>query len=269
MLATVVDRPFDRAGWVFEIKWDGYRIIALVDKGRVQLHSRNGRSFTERYHPVGTALAKIPHQAVLDGEVVVLDDKGHSSFEALQNYRSHRPGGHLVYQIFDILYLDGHDLRGMPLIRRKEILRQLLPALPGLAFCDHIQEHGLAFFDAVAKAGLEGMIAKDGASKYLAGRRSDSWLKVKAHGVYEDRDLVHIGEVGGGFDGRTLASIYAQLAPLVQSECPFRKKPKTKAPAMWVRPELVCRVRFTAWTGGHLRHPIFLGMREAVADSSP
>jgi bifunctional non-homologous end joining protein LigD len=287
MLATLVDKPFDRAGWVFEIKWDGYRIIALVDKGRAQLYSRNGLSFTERYHTVATALAKIPHQAILDGEVVVLDDKGHSSFEALQNYRSHRPDGHLIYQIFDILYLDGHDLRDMSLIRRKEILMQLLPALPGLAFCDHIQGSGLAFFDAVAKAGLEGMIAKDGASKYLAGRRSDSWLKVKAHlrqeaviggftqprgsrqnfgalvlGVYEDRDLVHIGEVGGGFNGRTLASIFAQLAPLVQSECPFRKKPKTKAPATWVKPELVCEVRFTAWTGGHLRHPIFLGMRE-------
>src|SRR5262249_27600581 len=156
-------------------------------------------------------------------------------FEALQNYRSHRPGGHLIYQVFDILYLDGHDLRGLPLIRRKEILRQILPAMPGLAFCDHIHESGLAFFDAVAKAGLEGMIAKDGASKYTAGRRSDSWLKVKAQlqqeaviggfteprgsrqhfgalilGIYEGDELVHIGEVGGGFDGRTLANVFAQ-----------------------------------------------------------
>src|SRR5262249_9210406 len=161
MLATLVDTPFDRAGWLFEIKWDGYRIIAELDKGRVQLYSRNGLLFTERYHAVAAALAKIDHQALLDGEVVVLDSKGHSSFEALQTYRSHRPGGHLAYQIFDILHLDGHDLRGLPLIRRKEILRQILPALPGLAFCDHIEGSGLAFFDAAAKAGLEGMIAKD------------------------------------------------------------------------------------------------------------
>jgi bifunctional non-homologous end joining protein LigD len=150
----------------------------------------------------------------------------------LQNYRSHRTAGHLVYEVFDILHLDGHDLRGLHLIRRKEILRQILPAIPDLAFCDHIEEQGLAFFDAVKKAGLEGMIAKDGASKYRAGRRSDCWLKVKATlqqeavvggftrpggsrqhfgslvlGVYEGGDLVHIGEVGGGFDGRTLASI--------------------------------------------------------------
>jgi bifunctional non-homologous end joining protein LigD len=287
MLATLVDKPFDRAGWIFEIKWDGYRIIALVDEGHVRLYSRNGLSFTERYHGAATALEKVRHQAMLDGEVVVLDDKGHPSFEALQNYRSHRRRGDLVYQVFDILYLDGHDLRGLPLMRRKEILRQILPAVPGLAFCDHIEEHGLAFFDAVRKAGLEGMIAKDGASKYLVGRRSDSWLKVKATqqqeaviggftrpggsrqhfgslvlGVYEDGELVHIGEVGGGFDGPTLASIYAQLAPLVQSDCPFLKKPKTRAPATWVKPELVCEVRFTAWTGDHLRHPIFLGMRD-------
>jgi len=287
MLATLVDRPFDRVGWIFEIKWDGYRVIAEVDKGQVRLYSRNGLSFTERYHAVATALEKVRHQAILDGEVVVLDNKGHPSFEALQNYRSHRSTGQLIFQVFDILYLDGHDLRGLPLIRRKEILRHILPAVPGLAFCDHIQEHGLAFFDAVAKAGLEGMLAKDGASKYLAGRRSEYWLKVKAHlqqeaviggftrprgsrqhfgalvlGVYEGGELVHIGEVGGGFDNRTLASIFAQLAPLVQSRCPFRKKPKTREPATWVKPELVCEVRFTAWTGGHLRHPIFLGMRE-------
>ena len=115
------DRPFDRAGWIFEIKWDGYRVIAEMDKGYARLYSRNGLSFTERYHGVATALEKIRHQAVLDGEVVVLDDKGHPSFEALQNYRSHRTAGHLVYEVFDIIYLDGHDLRGLPLLRRREI----------------------------------------------------------------------------------------------------------------------------------------------------
>jgi bifunctional non-homologous end joining protein LigD len=117
MLATLVDRPFDRAGWLFEIKWDGYRIMAEVEKGHARLYSRNGLSFPERYHAVATALEKIRDQAILDGEVVVLDDKGHPSFEALQNYRSHRTAGDLVYQAFDILYLNGHDLRGLPLRR--------------------------------------------------------------------------------------------------------------------------------------------------------
>jgi bifunctional non-homologous end joining protein LigD len=287
MLATLVKRPFDRAGWIFELKWDGYRTIAVVDKGNVRLYSRNGVPFSERFQSVATALATIPHRAVLDGEVVVLDEKGFPRFEALQNYWNHRSRGHLVYQVFDVLHLDGHDLCGLPLIRRKQILRQIISDVPGLVFCDHIEERGLAFFDAVVKARLEGMIAKDGTSKYLPGRRSDCWLKVKAYlqqeaviagfarsrgsrrhfeglviGVYEDGELVHIGEVGTGFDNRTLASVFAQLAPLVQSECPFRKKPKTKAPATWVKAKLVCEVRFTAWTGGHLRHPIFLGMRE-------
>jgi bifunctional non-homologous end joining protein LigD len=188
--------------------------------------------------------------------------------------------------VFDLLHLEGHDLRGLPLRRRKAILQQILPKVPELSFCEHIEDTGLAFFDAVAKAGLEGMVAKDGNSVYRQGRRSDCWLKVKANlrqeaviagftrpngsrqhfgalvlGLYEDGELVHIGEVGGGFSARTLATVYAQLKPLVQARCPFQTKPKTNEPATWVRPELVCEVRFTARTGGHLRHPIFVGMR--------
>jgi bifunctional non-homologous end joining protein LigD len=179
MLATLVDRPFDRPGWIFEINWDGYRAIAELDEGGVRLYC-NGASFTERYHAVAAALARVPHRAVLDGDVVVLDDKGHPSFEALQNYRSHRATGHLVYEVFDILHLDGHDLCDLPLIQRREILREILPKVPGLALCDHVKERGLAFFEAVTKAGIKGMIAKDGASKYMPGRRSNCWLKVKA-----------------------------------------------------------------------------------------
>src|SRR5262249_21214659 len=148
---------------------------------QVRLYSRNGLSFTKRYWPVTAALQKLEHQAVLDGEVVVLDEKGHPSFEGLQNYRNHRATGPLVYQVFDLLHLDGHDLRGLPLRRRKAILQQMLPKAPELSFCEHIEDAGLAFFDAVAKAGLEGMVAKDGNSVYREGRRSDCWLKVKAN----------------------------------------------------------------------------------------
>jgi bifunctional non-homologous end joining protein LigD len=294
MLATLVHQPFDRPGWLFEIKWDGYRIMAEINKGRVRLYSRNGLPFTERYPAVAAALAKVPHQAILDGEVVVLGSNGYSDFDALHNYRSNRPGGPLVYQVFDIPYLDGHDLCGLPLNRRKEILRQILPAVPGLMFVDHIEEQGLAFFDAVAKAGIEGMVAKDGAGRYLAGRRSTSWLKVKvrprveaviggftqprgsrAHfgalvlGMDVGGDLVHIGEVGIGFDHWALTSIYSQLAPLVQGDCPFRTKPKTMTPTTWVKPDLACQVRFTAWTGSHLRHPVFLCMRDEKPGVAP
>jgi bifunctional non-homologous end joining protein LigD len=251
----------------------------------VRLYSRNSQPFTKRYWPITTALQKLEHQTVLDGEVVVPDEKGHTSFEGLQNYRNHRATGPLVYQVFDILHLDGHDLRALPLRRRKAILQQIL-RVPCLSFCEHVEDTGLAFFDAVAKAGLEGMVAKDGNSVYREGRRSDCWLKVKANlrqeaviggftqpkgsrlhfgalvlGLYEDGKLIHIGEVGGGFGARTLASVFSQLKLLVQSRCPFQTKPKTNEPATWVRPELVCEVRFTARAGGLLRHPIFVGMR--------
>jgi bifunctional non-homologous end joining protein LigD len=156
---------------------------------------------------------------------------------------------------------------------------------PGRSFCEHVEGAGLAFFDVVAKAGLEGMVAKDGSSVYREGRRSDCWLMVKASirqeaatagtrgrteansirhpgsGPYEDGELIHIGAVDGGFSARTLASVFAQLKPLCSRAVHFRTKPKTKEPATGVRPELVCEVRFTAWTGGHLRHPIFIGKR--------
>ncbi len=132
MLATLVDKPFDRAGWVFELKWDGYRAIAEVDKGRVRLYSRNGLSFAERYKPVVAALEKLGHQAVLDGEVVVGGDDGRANFELLQNYGSTKTG-RLLYCVFDLLYLDGHDLRGLPLTRRKEILQRILPEVPRCA----------------------------------------------------------------------------------------------------------------------------------------
>lgn len=291
MLATLVHKPFDRPGWLFEIKWDGYRIIAEVSS-RVRLYSRNGLSFTGRYHPIASALEKLGHEAILDGEVVVVDEHGHPDFEALQNYRNRRPGGQLVYYVFDLLYLDGHDLRGLPLIRRKELLQSILPALPGICFCEHVEGQGLAFFNAVSEMGLEGMLAKDGASAYREGKRSDCWLKIKAYlrqeaviagftrprrsrkhfgalvvGVYKGEELVHIGEVGGRFSERTLAEVSGQLTPLIRPSCPFRKPPKTLEPATWVEPRLVCEVRFTAWTAtGHLRHPIFLGLRP---DKSP
>jgi bifunctional non-homologous end joining protein LigD len=285
MLATLGGKPFDRRGWLFEIKWDGYRTIAEVSGGRARLYSRNGLSFSQRYRPVTAALANLGHSAVLDGEVVVVDEQGRPDFDALENYRRYQPC--LVYYVFDLLYLDGHDLRDLPLWRRKELLQQILPPLPGVRFCEHIEEEGLVFFSAVSKMGLEGMVAKDGTSSYQEGRRTDRWLKIKANlrqeaviagftrprrsrqhfgalvlGVYDGKELVHIGEVGGGFSERNLARVSAELAPLIQDRCPFRKLPNTVEPATWVKPTLVCEVRFTAWTAtGGLRHPIFLGMR--------
>src|SRR5205807_10109815 len=160
MLATPVAKPFDHPDWLFEIKWDGYRAIAEVDKSRVRLYSRKQLSFEDRYPAIVASLAKLGHEAVLDGEVVVLDEAGKPQFQLMQNYqKAHK--GTLVYQVFDLLYLDGHDLQDLPLRRRKEILANMLRPLPNIQLSEHIEGQGRAFFKAVAQNGLEGMLAKE------------------------------------------------------------------------------------------------------------
>lgn len=287
MLAMSVDAPFDRANWLFEIKWDGFRALAELDDGEVRLFSRNRRSFNERFPSVVEDLMKLKRRAVLDGEVAVLDEAGRSDFQLLQKF-TQTGKGRLVYYVFDLLYLDGRDLRNLPLERRKAILRKVLPDLPTVKFSDHVEEKGRAFYEAAARQGLEGILAKNGRSVYLAGKRSRDWLKVKIQarqeaviggfteprggrkhlgslvlGVYREGELVYIGHAGGGFDEVGLAAMRAKLEPLIQPESPFVVPPKTNAPVHWVRPELVCEVKFREWTGeGLLRQPIVLGLRE-------
>ena len=293
MLATPVTRPFSRAGWLFEIKWDGYRAIAEIEGGQVQLYSRNQLSLEERFAPLVKSLQNFGHDAVLDGEVVVVDESGKPQFQLLQDYQRSRQG-QLVYYVFDVLYLAGHDLRKLALRRRKEILKQVFPQLPHLALSDHVEEQGKEFFELVSKQGLEGVIGKDGSSLYLEGQRSLAWLKVKTEqrqeavvggftrpgggrkhfgalllGVYDAKDLVYIGHVGTGFSEERLREIGARLEPLVQSSCPFKKKPVANADVRWVRPELVCEVSFQNWTKEKvLRHPVFLGLREGRPPAS-
>jgi bifunctional non-homologous end joining protein LigD len=287
MLATLTEAPFDRAGWLFELKWDGYRAIAEVTRRRVRLYSRNLQPFEQRFAPIVRALHQLGHEAVLDGEVVVVDEHGKSHFQLLQNYQK-TGKGRLVYYVFDLIYLDGRDLRGLPLAERKELLREALPNLRNVRLSEHVSEGGVAFFEAAAAAGLEGIIGKDGASPYRSGVRSREWLKIKTHqrqeaviagfteprgsrkdlgalilGVYEGDELIYVGHTGGGFDRKGLTSMRGRLEPLIQEECPFRRRPPTNAPAHWLRPELVCEVSFHEWTGdGVMRQPIFLGLRE-------
>jgi bifunctional non-homologous end joining protein LigD len=286
MLASPVEKPFDKAGWFFEIKWDGYRAIAEVEGGRVKLYSRKLLSFNERYPRVVQSLATLGHDAVLDGEVVVLDEHGEAHFQLLQQYQKTGQGV-LVYYVFDLLHLDGHDLRPLPLSRRKEILAPIIKDLPNVRLSEHIEEQGKAFFEAVAERGLEGMIAKNAASRYREGLRSHDWLKIRTHkrqeaviggftksrgtrphlgalvlGVYQGDDLVYAGHTGTGLSDATLTEVRAQLEPLITKTCPFRKRPRTNAPATWVRPELVCEVNYQQWTeDGHMRFPVFLGLR--------
>jgi bifunctional non-homologous end joining protein LigD len=286
MLTTLVKEPFDRKGWLFEIKWDGFRAIAEIKKGRVELYSRNLLSFNEQFAPIVKSLSKIKKNMVLDGEVVVVDKDGRSRFQLLQNYNE-TGEGNLKFFVFDILFFNGKDLRSMSLAERKQILEKNLPKLSNIKFSSHVEEKGLAFFNAARKMGLEGIVAKDSSSAYHAGKRTWDWLKIKLHqqqeaviggftqprgsrkklgalvlGVYEKGKFIYIGHTGGGFNDKSLNLVYNKLTGLVQKKSPFEKTPKTNAPVTWIKPKLVCEVTFAEWTdSGHMRQPIFLGLR--------
>ena len=178
MLCRQVREPFDRPGWIFEVKWDGFRTIAEVDGGKVSLYSRRLNSFNGRFSQVARSLESLGHTAVLDGEIVALDEEGHPRFEWL----FHRGKGgkcQLVYFVFDLLYLDGNDLRREPLHRRKSRLKRIIKKIPHLIYVDHIEEHGKEFFALASKLGLGGIVGKDKRSLYVSGRETRDWLKIK------------------------------------------------------------------------------------------
>lgn len=290
MLATLAREPFDHPDWVFEMKWDGYRAIAEVRAGDPLLYSRNGVPLGGTYPAIAESLAAFGFEALLDGEIVVVDDRGEPDFQMLQEYPK-TGRGHLLYYVFDLLHLAGRDLTNLPLLQRKGLLRKLLPPLPNVRFSDHVAAEGTLFFQAVKARGLEGMVAKHAQSPYRMGRRSRQWLKVKTHltqeaviagftaprgsrrhlgalvlGVYAGKELIYIGHVGGGFGAGMLGEIRARLEPLIRQRCPFRAEPQTNAPVTWVNPRLVCEVRFQGWTDeGLLRQPVFLRLREDKA----
>ena len=287
MLATLVREPFDQPDWLFEVKWDGYRAIAEIQDGQVALYSRNQISLKKKYPPITESLEKCGFAAVLDGEIVVVDDQGRANFQMLQNYQK-SGRGHLLYYVFDLLFFQGHDLTPLPLLRRKELLKKILPSDPHLKFSDHVRGEGVLFFQVVKDKGLEGIVAKHSHSPYLLGKRTRQWLKIKTQltqecviagftapqgrrkyfgslvlGVFEDNELIYVGHSGGGFGAKNLQKISARLQPLIQPECPFKTEPATNAPATWVKPELVCEVAFTDWTEeGLMRHPVFSRLRE-------
>lgn len=286
MLATLVDAAFDRQGWLFELKWDGYRAIAEVAGGRAHLYSRNGKPFDDRFAPVARSLSALRHDAVLDGEIVVVDHRGRSGFQLLQNYQ--RTGeGTLLYYVFDLLYVAGHDLRALPLIRRKAVLARLVEGLPHVRVSEHVEDRGRAFYRAAVAQGLEGIVAKNAASRYTTGMRSQDWLKVKARqrqeaviagfteprgarqhlgalvlGVYEQGKLTYIGHTGGGLRNAELTDLKNRMLPWIRATCPFSEPPATNAPVHWIEPVLVCEVQFQEWThDGRMRQPVFLGLR--------
>ncbi len=286
MLATLVDKPFDAKDWIFEIKWDGYRALAEIQKESRHLYSRNAQSFDKRFPVLLKDLDAVQVSALLDGEIVVLDDQGKPSFQLVQNYQRTQSGT-LVYYVFDLLYLEGYDIRHLPLLERKELLKKLLPDMPHVRYCDHVIGKGKAFFQAVLQKDFEGIIAKQAQSPYQAGR-SQNWLKIKTHqrqeviicgftppkgarekfgslllGVYENGSLVYVGHTGSGFDRQKLSSIHERLKPLIQSKSPFSVPPKLRSPVTWVKPEMVCEINFAEWTKeGMMRQAIFVDLRE-------
>ena len=178
MRCKLVKEPFDRRGWIFEIKWDGFRAIAEISHSEVRLYSRNQRSLTRQFAEVVSSLERLKkHEAVLDGELVALDREGQSRFEWLIRRKSGR--GQVVYLVFDLLYLDGQDLGSWPLIRRKGLLKKLVRSLPNVLYVDYIEERGKQFFKLAAERGLEGIVAKDEQSPYVSGVETWYWLKIK------------------------------------------------------------------------------------------
>src|SRR5215472_5368711 len=295
MLATLTDHAFSDPNWLFEIKWDGVRALASVEDGAVRLRSRNNVDITSRY-PELAALPKVlaARQAIVDSEVVALDAHGHSDFQRLQERMHVRAPGEkqlrdtpVVYFAFDLLYCDGYDLRGAPLLERKQLLERMLHANERFRYSDHQLEHGKELFELAKESGLEGIVAKRADSVYVSDR-SANWAKLKVSqtldaviggwtearseaipfgslllGLYEGKKLRFIGHVGSGFDARKHAELSGRLKELRMSTCPFESVPETNEKPPWVKPAVVARAKFSGWTQEkYLRHPVFLGLRE-------
>jgi len=299
MMATLTDRPPKGDDWLFEVKWDGVRALAFIDHEDVRLQSRSGLR-CERQYP---ELAVIPHQlaatqVILDGEIAVLDKNGVSQFHLIQPRIANTDPNtiaHLVrstpvvYFVFDVLYLEGYDLRNVNLSARRELLDRVVTASPNLRISEAFPG-GSELLAAARDAGLEGILAKHGTSCYES-KRSREWMKIKivgeqefaiagftapqgdrdyfgalVLGVYDEGKLRWVGNVGTGFDQKLLADLYARLKPLITERCPFAERPKPDKGMTWVRPDLVCQVKYANWTPDQrLRAPVFLGLRNDVA----
>ncbi len=303
MLAETVRQPFSRPGWFFELKYDGYRLLAIREAGRVVLKFRSGRDATRTFPEIARALAALPYpRLTVDGEVVVLDDSGKPSFQRLQIRAQRSRDADIQTAMveypatffgFDLLTYGDFDLRSFPLRRRKQWLERILPKRGPLRYADHFEETGRELFESVVKLGLEGIVAKKSDSPYRSGKRSDEWLKIPAdqHACllivgctaaagaragfgalhlagYRDGTLVYAGRVGTGFSDSDLRKLTALLAPLRRSNPPCAGPVPPGPEHTWVEPRLVCAVRYKEFTEqGLLRQPSFLGLREDLSPS--
>ena len=303
MLATLVDEPFSSDEWLFEIKWDGYRAVAFVDKGKVRLVSRNQNEFTPEFPELQEIASRVKaKQAVLDGEIVALDEQGRPSFSMMQQRSGLTTGTQrrardksvpIVYYAFDLLYADGYDVMRVDLEKRKESLKALLNTSELVRYSDHVVSQGEELYRAAREQKLEGIVAKKRNSYYIQ-KRSREWLKMKVTmqqecviggytdprgsrehfgsvvlGLYDDKDrLIPVGQAGSGFTQQTHEALWKRLKPLETPKSPFAFKPESPRKVHYVQPKLVAEIKFTEWThegqsgGVKMRAPVFLGLRE-------
>jgi bifunctional non-homologous end joining protein LigD len=284
MLATAVGEFYQHPDWLYELKLDGYRILGLKNGDEVHLLSRNENAYTSQYQNIADEIKRINAEFIIDGEVCYLDSKGKSDFQKLQNLDG--PSPNLVYFVFDLLWLSGHELTDLPLTQRKELLEKLVSKTSDqIRYVPH-ERDGEEMMQEARKSGQEGIMLKRAGSVYESGRRSKDWLKYKFSERQEllicgylpsdKRDsglksllcayhfgdeLVYAGKVGTGFDEASGKQLVEALHSLERKTPPLDNPPQEKG-IVWVKPELVCEVRFTEWTdAGHMRHPSFLGLR--------
>ena len=285
MLATSINDPFDGPDWLFEIKWDGYRAVAFIENGKVRLVSRNQNELTARYPELKDLATSVKAKtAILDGEVVALDEQGRASFSLMQQRTGFRPGGRraptnadvpVLYYAFDLLYLDGYDWRKLPLEERKKKLASILITGDAMRYSDHYEQQGKALFEIARQKGLEGILAKKRDSVYQE-RRSSEWLKIKirhqleaviggytepegsrAHfgsivlGLYDKHGrLIHVGQAGSGFNQKSLDEIWKMLKATETKQKPFYGEVEALRKVYWVKPELVAEIEYAEWTEG-------------------
>ncbi|HEY0731633.1 MAG TPA: non-homologous end-joining DNA ligase, partial [Chitinophagaceae bacterium] len=299
MLATLVNKPAEDDNWIYELKWDGYRAIAYLEKGNVEIRSRNNKSFNEKFYPIYDALKDWKVNAVVDGEIIVINDQGLPDFGDLQLWRS-EDDGQLVFYLFDLLWLDGKNIMSLPIEERHALLHSIIPdGNVHIRISKHFDATGKEFFALAEELQLEGIVAKKKGSTYKPGARSKEWLKIKTEkrqeliiggytqnegstkpfsalllGIMEKGQFNFLTPVGTGFNTALQKEILKKLKPFETKSCPFSSVPDynkpsrfrpnpPKAKVTWVKPQLVVEISYREETkDGAIRHPSFKGLRE-------